>query len=378
MAETGNQYHEKNKTSRRPYPLIILHANSTMMHPNQQHSFTHSSGKDIYFFTLTNRNGTEVQVSNYGAIISSFKLKSPGGKINDIVLGFDNMEDYLDEQYLANYPWFGAAVGRYGNRIKNASFQIDGITYPLSKNAANDQLHGGHTGFDKKVWNIVSVTDQGLELSYTSPDGEEGFPGNLDVVIRFELNDKDELGYTYTATTDKPTAVNLTHHSYFNLNNGIGKIDEHELKLYASAYLEQDSNFVVTGRLVATRNTAHDFSDWKKLNKNWNPGDGYDQSFVADKQNHSLSLVAEAWSAQSLVKLQVWSTEPVIHLYTGKYIPAIPGKNKNTYGPFSAFCLETQTHPNAINIPHFPNTVLRPGETYLQQTVYKVFQDVVK
>ncbi len=348
------------------------------MHPNQQFCFTHSTGSDVFLFALKNKNGTEVLISNYGAIINAIRLKQADGSYNDIVLGFDKMEDYLDKDYLANYPWLGAAVGRYGNRIKNASFKIDGIIYPLSENSGQDQLHGGKEGFDKKVWDVIGSSDHQLQLHYKSADGEEGFPGNLDVTISFELNDADELSYTYKATTDKATAVNLTHHSYFNLNNGKGRIDDHEVKIYAGHYLEQDENFVVTGNLIATKNTAHDFSHWKKINTNWNPADGYDQSFVTGKKDNSLSPMAEAYSDQSKIKLQVWSTDPVVHLYTGKYLPDLKGKNNTAYAAFSAFCLETQVHPNAINIPGFPSTILRPGETYFQQTVYKIIQEAEK
>ena len=179
--------------------------------------FTHSSGEDIYLFTLRNTKGTEVCISNYGAIITSFKVRQANSAINDIVLGFDNVEDYLSQDYLAGYPYFGAAIGRYANRIKNGEFSIDDKKYYLVKNKGADHLHGGATGFDKKVWSFDSNSQKELILKYKSIDGEEGFPGNLETKLRFELTDKDELIYEFIATTDKPTAVNLTHHSYFNL-----------------------------------------------------------------------------------------------------------------------------------------------------------------
>ncbi len=341
------------------------------MKTSQQFCFTHSSGEDIYLFALNNNKGTKVLISNYGAIITSFQIKQADGSINDIVLGFDRMEDYLSDEYLAQYPWFGAAVGRYANRIKDARFVIDGKEYLLSKNNGNDQLHGGDQGFDKKVWHLISATDSALELLYASPGGEEGYPGNLELTVRFELNEDDELSYEYIATSDRPTAVNLTHHGYFNLDNGEGTIADHAIKIYGSTILEQDNNFVATGNFIDVVNTSHDFREWKKINADWDPEAGYDQSFVVDKKNNELTLVAEAHSAQSKLKLRVWSTEPLVHLYTGKWIPVIKGKGQQ-YGPFSGFCLETQVHPNAINIPHFPNTVLRPGEKYYHKTVYKV------
>jgi len=351
------------------------------MKPEQQYCFTHPSGEDIYLFTLRNSKGTEVLISNYGAIITSFKIKQADGKINDIVLGFEKLEDYFSEEYLKDYPWFGSAVGRYANRIKDAAIEIDGKKYQLSKNIGSDQLHGGISGFDKKVWQTVAFTDDPyaiLELRYTSPDGEEGYPGNLDVTIRFELNNADELSYEYSATCDQATAVNLTHHSYFNLNNGEGNIADHSVKIYASHILEQDTNLVANGNYIEVRGTGYDFYQWEKINKNWIQEDGYDQSYVIDRKDDKVSLVAEAFSEKTKIKLQVWSTEPVVHFYTGKWIPKVKGKNNHLYGLFSGFCFETHIHPNAINIPHFPNTILRPGEKYYQKTVYKIFHTDVK
>jgi aldose 1-epimerase len=343
------------------------------MDTNQQFCFTHSSGEDIYLFALDNNNGSKVLISNYGAIVNSFCVKQANGELNDIVLGFDKMEDYSAPAYLQNYPWFGAAIGRYANRIKGAAFKIDGQSYQLSTNNGTDHLHGGINGFDKKVWRLVSLSDNTVELHYLSADGEEGYPGNLSVTIRFELNDNNELSYEYTAVCDQATAINLTHHGYFNLDSTKGSIADHEVKIYSSQYLEQGENFVATGNFVDTKNTAHDFSEWKKIGKDWNPEDGYDQSFVAaDKHNNDLSLVAEARSPQSGLTLQVLTTEPVVHFYTGKWIPSIKGKNGDQYGPYSAFCMETQLHPNAVNIPHFPNTILRPGEIYRHKTVCKI------
>ncbi len=338
-----------------------------------QFCFIHTTGEEVHLFTLQNTKGTEVLITNYGAIITSFKIKMPDGKVNDIVLGFDKVEDYLATDYLENYPWFGAAVGRYGNRIKNGAFEIDEKKYQLSKNSDDNQLHGGHFGFDKKVWQFVSqgeTTNSWLELKYTSPDGEEGYPGNLAVTIRFELTEDNELSYEYNATCDAATAVNLTHHGYFNLNNGEGTIENHEVKIYGSAVLEQDDDLVVTGNLLSVKNTAFDFSEFKQVGDGSIKAEEFDKSFVGD--NRKDLLVAETRSLQSGLLLQVYSTEPVVHFYTGKWIPVVMGKNGNNYGPLSGLCLETQKHPNAINIPHFPTTILRQGEVYQQKTVYKI------
>lgn len=343
----------------------------------QQYCLRHTSGEDIYLFALRNAKGTEVTISNYGATITSFIIKDNSGQVNDIVLGFDKVQDYWSDSYLAQYPWFGCAVGRYSNRIDDSAFAIGSDTYYLSKNKGPDQLHGGVSGFDKKVWQLVSSGQQPcpfLVLSYSSPDGEEGFPGNLDVQIRFELNDENELSYEYKAYTDKPTAVNLTHHSYFNLHNGKGTIHDHEIKLYASAMLEQDENLTATGKILPVAGTAFDFRNYKRIGDGLEAVDEYDKSFLLDKEEGAagLSLAAEARSAESGLKLEVWSTEPIVHFYSGKWTPVVKGKNGIAYGPFSGLCLETHKHPNAVNIPHFPNTILKPGEIYVQKTVYKI------
>jgi aldose 1-epimerase len=338
-----------------------------------KYCFTHPTGKDICLYTLRNTHGTEVNITNYGAIISSFSLKMPNGESNDIVLGFDKIEDYLADAYLEQYCWLGAAVGRYANRIKNAAFEIDGKKYQLTINNNNDQLHGGHEGFDKKVWECVAQGETPhpcLELQYTSPDGEEGYPGKLEVRIRFELTNENELSYEYTATCDQATAINLTHHGYFNLNNGGGTIEDHEVKIYGSSILEQDGDFIATGDVVPVDNTGYDFTSFTPVGSGSIKAEEFDKSFVIDLREDQ--LVAETRSKQSGICLQVYSTEPVIHFYTGKWIPVVKGKNGNTYGPLSGLCLETQKHPNAVNIPGFANTILRPGETYHHKTTYKI------
>jgi aldose 1-epimerase len=339
----------------------------------QQLCITHSAGEDIYLFTMSNAAGTTVRITNYGAIITSMIIRDSHGSLNDIVLGFERPGEYWKKGYLEQYPWFGCAVGRYANRIRNAEFELDGKKYLLAKNRGNDQLHGGEGGFDRRTWQFLQMGDRPfpfLELKYLSPDGEEGFPGNLDTVIRFELNDDNELSYEYKATTDQPTPVNLTHHSYFNLNNGEGTIGEHEIKIHASHVLEQDKALLATGREIPVAGTAYDFRQFRQVNEGLTRVEEYDKSFVVDK-NKSL-LLAEARSPRSGIHLQLYSTEPVIHFYSGKWTPVVKGKNGILYGPLSGFCLETHKHPNAVNIPHFPTTILRPGEIYHQKTTYKI------
>lgn len=343
----------------------------------QQFCFTHPSGEDIYLFALHNNKGTTVHISNYGAIITSLQVMQADGRINDIVLGFDDMRDYLAPAYLADYPWFGAAIGRYGNRIKDAAFRIDDKYFALSKNKPPDHLHGGETGYDKKVWKVTDRSSSSVTMGLTDPDGHEGYPGTVEVSIRFELNDNNEFSYQYTATSDQLTPVNLTHHSYFNLDTDKGTIGKHLIRIYSDKILEQDENFVVTGQYLPVAGTPYDFNKWKTIDAGWNPGNGYDQSYVANKNNRDISLLAEARSSQSGVRMEVWSTEPVVHFYTGKWIPPVKGKNGLNYGPFTGFCLETQVHPNAVNIPHFPDTKLKPGEVYRHKTVYKLFAEAI-
>ena len=331
----------------------------------------HANGKNIFLFTLHNNNGTIVKITNYGAIITAIKVRKTDGTYNDIVLGFDDPAQYWSAAYLANYPYYGAAIGRYGNRINKAAFSIDGVEYKLKGQHEDYQLHGGIEGFDKKVWDVISKENGQLVLQYISPDGEEGFPGELKVQIIFELNDANEFSYEYKAETDKPTAVNLTHHTYFNLNNGEGNINNHHLKIHASKYLEQDANYCCTGSVLDVKGTRNDFSDYNETGNIENPEKGIDISFPLDKPGIE-NVAAEAYCDEQDVKLEVYTSEPLVHLYNAYGAPTINGKNGKQYTAFSAFCFETQVHPNAINIPSFPDTVLRQGEIYNTKTIYKL------
>jgi aldose 1-epimerase len=345
------------------------------MGAGQEYAYTNQQGEIISLFTLRNSSGTEVKISNYGATITSFRITGKDGMRNDIVLGFDRMEDYLSPAYLAQYPWFGCAVGRYANRISNARFSLDGKTYQLTNNNGPHQLHGGRSGFDKKVWKLVDLGESPfpfVHLSYLSRDGDEGYPGNLDASIWFELNDKNELRHSYSATTDQPGPCNLTHHSYFNLNNGSGDIFDHEVKIHASHTLEQDDQLVATGNIIPVEGTAYDLRSFRKIGEGLKQIPEYDKSFSVDQADGKMKLVAEARYAPREIGLQVFSTEPIVHFYSGKWTPEVKGKGGTPYGPWSGFCLETHIHPNAVNIPSFPNTILRPGEVYRQDTIYKI------
>jgi aldose 1-epimerase len=332
-------------------------------------------GEEVIAIELNNSKGTYVKIFNYGAIINQFVVKNAKGEKQDIVLGFDTFDGYLNPAYLAKYPYLGAIIGRYANRIKNGKFSIDDKTYQLAQNAGENTLHGGLVGFDKKVWDIVEIMDgpqSSVTLQYESADGEENFPGNLIVDLTFELTENDELILSYEAETDQATAINLTHHGYFNLAPEGGNVKNHKQQIFASHYLEQDDNYSVTGKLIPVEGTPLDFTKPKAIGQDWNKDEGYDQTFVLDKIYGDLSLASKTIEEESGLILSVYTTEPVAHLYTAKYLEVKNGKGERDYGSFGAFCVETQHHPNAVNIPEFPSTILRPEDLYTQTTIYKV------
>ncbi|MES2829365.1 MAG: aldose epimerase family protein [Bacteroidota bacterium] len=331
-------------------------------------------GKEVLGIELTNTKGSYVKIYNYGAIVAKFIVKNAHGEQQDIVLGFDDFDQYLSDDYLKNYPYLGAIIGRYANRVKGGQFEIDGNTYNLFVTPDGNSLHGGKKGYDKQMWEVLSTIDPSVTLQYTSPDGEEGYPGNLTLQVTYKLSDEDELIIDIKATTDAPTAINLTHHGYFNLSRNGGSIASHVHRIPASNYLEQDDSYTVTGRLLHVTGTIYDFLAPKPIGQDWVSGEGYDQTFVLDKQYGELTLASETTEAESGLKLTVYTTEPVAHFYTAKYTDVKNGKGGRHYQPFEAFCIETQHHPNGINVPEFPSTVLRPGEIYSQTTIYKVEQ----
>lgn len=346
-----------------------------MLQFNNERVATHTNGEDIYLFKLTNSKNTQVGITNYGAIIQSFVIQNKDGALQDIVLGFDDVSRYMDSDYYSkDYPYLGAVIGRYGNRIGHARFPVHGHTIQVSPNFDPHQLHGGYNGFDKKVWKPLAYETAPvprLVLQHISPDGDEGYPGNLTTHIEFILSDDNELTYTITATTDKTTAVNITHHSYFNLNPDDSPIGNHQVFINGNHILEQDSDFVTTGKLLPVAGTAHNFTGFKQVHAEWNPADGYDQTFELVKQDIN-TLAAATYVHKDDVQLQVYTNQPTVHFYTGRWIPNLTGKNGAQYGPYSGLCFETQVHPNAVNRPVFPNTILEPGETYHHQTIYKI------
>lgn len=334
------------------------------MNITQQPATIPGRKEDISFFLLEHESGATARITNYGAIISSLVVRDRNNQLRDIVLGFDTLQEYTGSVYRSAYPYFGAVIGRYANRIKNGQFSLNGKAYQLPVNLGNDTLHGGREGFDSKVWTVEGFSEYPepqLVLSYLSPDGEEGFPGNIKVTVTYTLNENG-LTWKLDAITDVPAIFNPAQHTYFNLNGGTGSIETHKVKLFSMQYMEQDEALNVTGTLLTTKNTRLDFSEPRLVNLNWNSEQGYDQSFIINAYNGSLQLCAEAWSTDESLCLQVFTTEPVVHFYTGRWIPEVPGKRGVSYGPYSGLCFETQHHPNAINLKGFPDTVLNPGE----------------
>jgi len=338
-------------------------------------------GEDVDLYTLTNKNGAEVAISTYGGVVVSLKVPDRHRKLGDVVLGFDSVDGYVGDK-----SYFGAIIGRYGNRIWHAQFTLDGKTYTLAKNNGENTLHGGIKGFNKAVWTAreISAKDgQALELTYLSKDGEEGFPGNLHVRVVYTLTDANELKIEYFATTDKNTVVNLTNHSYFNLLGvglGSGDILGHVLMIEADKFTPVDSGLIPTGELRGVTGTPFDFRNPTAIGKRVDSDDeqiklgkGYDHNFVLRrKMSDRISLAARVTEEASGRVLEVWTTEPGVQLYTGNFLDgSAQGKGGVPYAKRMAFCLETQHFPDSPNHPKFPSTELKPGERYHTTTIYK-------
>ena len=330
-------------------------------------------GTAVESFTLTNASGWSVTAITYGGILTSIKVPDRNGKLDDVVLGHDSLEDYLKDG-----SYFGAIVGRYANRIGDAQFTIDGQTYKLAANNGPNSLHGGLKGFDKAVWKaepIEMADGAGVKLTHTSPDGDEGYPGTLNVSVTYTFNDKGELVLDYEATTDKATVVNLTNHSYFNLGgDGSGDVLATELTINADQYTPTDKGLIPTGELAYVEGTPLDFRASTPIGLRI--GDpmltlamGYDNNFVINRAE-GLVLAARAVDPKSGRTMEVFTTEPGIQLYTANHQKNNVGKSGHVYNQYNAFCLETQHFPDSPNNPSFPTTTLRPGETFKSRTVY--------
>jgi aldose 1-epimerase len=336
------------------------------------------SGKTVEIYTLKNSKGAEAQIITYGGTIVSLKMPDRNGKFSDIVLGYDSIADYEK-----NPVYFGALIGRYGNRIAKGKFTLDGKEYTLAKNNGENHLHGGPKGYDKVVWTAKPSTDENganLELNYLSRDGEEGYPGNLKIKVMYSLTENNELKIVYSATTDKDTIVNLTHHSYFNLAGaGVGDILNHQLTLYADKFTPTDSGSIPTGELKSVKGTPFDFLTEAAIGARIDQpdeqlkfGSGYDHNWVLNKTDNSLTLAATVFEPVSGRVLEVSTTEPGLQFYSGNFLDgAVKGKNGQNYPHRSGFCLEAQHFPDSPNQSQFPTTELKKGQTYSQTTIYK-------
>lgn len=339
---------------------------------------TTADGQAVEEYILTNANGMEVRIITYGGIITAIRVPDRDGELANVTLGFDNLSDYETRN-----PYFGNITGRYANRIANATFTLDDTEYTLAANNGPNSLHGGNVGFDKRVWNATSIEgdgEVGVELSYVSPDGEEGYPGNLDVTVIYTLTDDNEIRMDYTATTDAPTVVNLTNHAYFNLEGeGTGSIYDHILMINADRYTPVDETLIPTGELAPVDGTPFDFQVPKAIGPGQRSsheqivlGRGYDHNFVLSRDDTSMMLAARVYEPDSGRILEVWTTEPGIQFYAGNFLDGtLIGPSGHLYRQSDGFALETQHFPDSPNQPDFPSTVLRPGETYQTTTIYR-------
>ena len=337
-------------------------------------SFGTVDGQNVDIYTLTSANGVEARITNYGGIVVSLKTPDKNGKVADIVQGFDDLKGYLQDE-----PYFGAVIGRYANRIGKARFTLDGKEYKLAANDGQNSLHGGKKGFDKRVW-TAAVKGDSLELTYTSKDGEEGYPGTLTAKAVYTMEKNGDIKIDYSAVTDKDTVVNLTNHTYFNLKGqGNGNILDHEVTLFASRYTPVDSGLIPTGDFVQVKGTPFDFLTPHKVGERIGASDeqlklgkGYDHNWVLDAKAGSLATAAEVHEATSGRVLEVWTDQPGIQFYTGNFLDGkLKGKEGKVYNQRAALCLETQHFPDSPNQPKFPSVVLKPGKTYRTTTIWK-------
>jgi aldose 1-epimerase len=334
-------------------------------------------GQEVNLYTLTNSDGMQVAITNYGGRIVSIMAPDRNGKMADVVLGFDNLQGYLD-----THTYFGALIGRYANRIGGAKFTLDGKVYHLPVNNGPNSLHGGIKGFDQKVWTAKEIPgdEPALELTYFSKDGEEGYPGNLHAKVVYTLTKDNSVKIDYSATTDKDTVINMTNHSYFNLaGEGNGNILKQVLYINSDEITPVDATQIPTGKIMKVDGTPFDFRKPTAIgarinedNQQLKNGKGYDINYILNRKGPGLELAARAYDPESGRELEVYTTEPGIQLYSGNFLDgSVHGKGGVAYDMRSAFCLETQHYPDSPNHPSFPTTELKPGQTFHQVTVFK-------
>ncbi len=339
-------------------------------------------GVDTALYTLTNANDLKVDITNYGGIVVRLFVPDRQGNMDDVVLGYNTLAEYLRDT-----PYFGSLIGRVGNRIANGKFKLDGKTYHLvTNNFPADMpchLHGGSVGYDKVVWEaepFIADNTPGLKLHYLSEDGEEGYPGNLDVTVWYRLTNDDSLQIDYLATTDQATPVNLTNHAYFNLKGeGNGDILDHVLTLKAAHFTPVNAGLIPTDEIAPVKGTPLDFTTPHPIGQRVNAdheqikfGGGYDHNWVLDNQDGDLALAATAFEPTTGRLMEVWTTEPGVQFYCGNFLNGSHiGKSGKPYHRRNGFCLETQHYPDSVNQPNFPTTILRPGEKYKTTTIYR-------
>jgi len=336
-----------------------------------------AAGENVDLYTLRNSKGVEAKITNYGGIVVSLKVPDRNGKFDDVVLGFNDLESYLTK----NDPYMGALIGRYGNRIAKGRFTLNSVEYKLAVNNGENHLHGGIKGFDKVIWTgheMKTPAGPAVVLTYLSKDNEEGYPGNLNVRVVYTLTNKNELKIDYSATTDKDTVTNLTHHSYFNLaGEGNGDILSHVVTINANRFVPTDAGSIPTGELKSVAGTPFDFLKAKAIGARINQddeqlkfGNGYDHTWVIN--GRGMRLAATAYEATSGRVMQVWTTEPGMQFYTGNFLNGtLTGKSGKVYVRRTGFCFETQHYPDSPNQPSFPTTTLKKGQTLKSTTIYR-------
>jgi len=333
-----------------------------------------TDGREVTLYELVNDNGLRATVMDYGAILVSLEVPDRNGKLADINLGFDELEPYIKRS-----PMFGAVVGRYANRIENAKFIIDGVEYNVTKNAGRNHIHGGgEKRFDRVLWRgegFQTADGVGVRFTFLSKDGDEGFPGNLSCMVTYTLTNENELKINYKATTDKPTVVNLTNHAYFNLAGaGNGDVLNHEMMINADFYTPGDKALIPTGEILSVKGTPLDFTEPKTIGariEQLTATRGYDHNYVLKNADGSLALAAHVYEPGSGRIMEVYTTQPGVQFYTANGMRNVLGKAGRIYQNHYGFCLETQHFPDSPNKPHFPSTILRPGEKYDSTTIFK-------
>lgn len=331
---------------------------------------TLEDGREVQLYILSNSNDMEVQITNFGGIVTWISVPNSDGELENVVLGFAELEKYVD-----GHPYFGAIIGRYSNRIAGGQFSLDGTDYELATNDGNNHLHGGDEGFDQKIWNAERQDNGSLKLTYSSGDGEEGYPGNLKVAVVYTLTNDNELKIEYEATTDEATPVNLTNHSYFNLSGQPDStILDHELMLNAERYTLVNDELIPTGELAEVEGTPLDFTESKEVGAEIGEVEGgYDHNWVLNRsEDDSLFYAATLYHAESGREMKVFTEEPGIQFYSGNFLDGtLEGPDGTPFVQHAALCLETQHFPNSPNEPDFPSTILEPGETYQTTTIYQ-------